>query len=184
MRGLISEVDESVSRLSGLLAGRKGTTGGRPPDPEFKFYTALVLYRMGRPPDEIARRIDIGAPDPSERRKAGTADETLRSNNNWKRRLKIAIKKGIKIEQEKFPVAAEVFAHRDEKEIREKALGAYNRYLNRIYDWPQYAIDALEEDGEDLLDMPASEVRQIDDAMTQLGSCIKNGIDPLTPNLS
>jgi hypothetical protein len=182
IRGLISEVDESVSRLSGLLAGRKGTTGGRPPDPEFKNYTALVLYRMGRPPYKIARRIGISAPYPSERRKAGTAGENLKSNDNWKSKLKMAIKKGIEIEQEKFPVAAEVFAHRDEKKIQEAALTVYEEWLKRDYWWPEYIMDILE-DGDDLLDMPANEQGQITVAMTQLGSCIKNGIDPLSPNL-
>src|SRR5215212_244519 len=138
---LTFELDKSVGVASNLLAGRRGTKGGRPPDPELKFYTALILYRIGRRPYEIAGRIGISAPVPPEWRKSGTADENLRFNDNWKSRLYKAIKKGIEIEQEKFPEVADVFAHRDEKEIQEAALAAYNEWLNRFYWWPQYVMD-------------------------------------------
>jgi hypothetical protein len=111
---LISALDKAVGEASKLLSGRKGTKGGRPPDPQLKFYTALVLYRMGHSPIDIATRM---------RREDGTAHE--RFHDNWKGDLTKAIKKGIEIEKEKFPLAAEVFARRDEKKIREAALSAY-----------------------------------------------------------
>lgn len=123
---LILALDKAVDGTSKLLAGRKGTKGGRPTDPALKFYTALVLYRMGHFPNDIARQFGLSAPIPTEEREDGTAHE--RFNDNWKGDLTKAIKKGIEIEQEKFPLAAEVFLRQDEKEVREAALTAYANY--------------------------------------------------------
>jgi hypothetical protein len=178
---LISALDKAVDGTSKLLAGRKGTKGGRPTDPELKFYTALVLYRMGRFSYDIATRIGLSARIPPEEREDGTAHE--RFNDNWKGDLTKAIKKGIEIEQEKFPLAAEVFARRDEEEIRERALAAYDDYCDRYVLGPEN-VSAELEDGEDLLGMPANEREQVQKAIIQLGSCIKTGLDPLSPNLS
>ena len=123
---LISAVDDTVEIASKLLSGRKGTKGGRPPDPELKSYTALFLYRMDHLPNDIAGQIGLSAPISPEERKDGAVQEKF--NPNWKGDLSKAIKKGIEIEQERFPRAAEVFARRDEKEIREAALSAYDKY--------------------------------------------------------
>jgi hypothetical protein len=98
---LISAVDDTVGEASKLLAGRKGTKGGRPTDPELKSYTALFLYRMGYFPNDIATQIGLSAPIPREQREDGTVHEQF--NPNWKGDLTKAIKKGIEIEQEKFP---------------------------------------------------------------------------------
>jgi hypothetical protein len=155
---LISALDKAVGEASKLLSGRKGTKGGHPPDPELKFYTALVLYRMGR-------------------------SSYAKVNPNWKSKLKKAIEKGIEIEKEKFPLAAELFARRDEEEIRHAALAAYDDYCDRYVLGPEN-VSAELEDGEDLLGMPANEREQVQKAMIQLGSCIKRGLDPLSPNLS
>jgi hypothetical protein len=168
---LISALDDTVDGTSKLLSGRKGTKGGRPPDPQLKFYTALVLYRMGHSPKDIATRM----------REDDTAQETF--NDNWKGDLTKAIKKGIEIEQEKFPWAAEVFSRRDEKEIREAALSAYDKYHDP-YLWGPENVSVALEDGGDLLGMPANEAEQARIALIQLGSCIKWGLDPLSPNLS
>jgi hypothetical protein len=168
---LMSALDKAVGEASRLLSGRKGTIGGRPPDPQLKFYTALVLYRMGHSPKDIATRM----------REDDTADEKF--NRNWKGDLTKATKKGIEIEQEKFPLAAEVFARRDEVEIRERALAAYDDYCDRYVLGPEN-VSAELEDGDDLLGMPANEREQVQKAMIQLGSCIKRGLEPLSPNLS
>jgi hypothetical protein len=168
---LTSALDKAVGEASKLLSGRKGTKGGRPTDPELKFYTALVFYRMGHSPKDIATRM----------RGDGTAHE--RFNDNWKGDLTKAIKKGIEIEQEKIPLAAEVFARRDEKEIREAALAAYANYHDHYPREPENVSVALE-DGGDLIGMPANETEQAKIALIQLGSCIKRGRDPLSPNLS
>jgi len=162
-----SALDDTVDETSMLLSGRKGTKGGRPTDPEFKSYTALFLYRMGNFPKDIATQIGL--------------DEKV--NVNWKSQLKKAIERGIEIEQEKFPLAAEVFLRRDEKEIREKALAAYAKYYDPIFRGPEDISVALE-DGGDLLGMPANEAEQARIALIQLGSCIKWRLDPLSPNLS
>jgi hypothetical protein len=162
---LISALDDTVDGTSKLLSGRKGTKGGRPPDPELKSYTALFLYRMGNFPKDIATQIGL--------------DE---NNVNWKSKLKKAIERGIEIEQEKFPLAAEVFARRDEKEIRESALAAYAKYDDPYLVGPEDVSSALE-DGGDLIGMPATESVQRQNALIQLGSCIKRGREPLSPNL-
>jgi hypothetical protein len=164
---LISAVDDTVGKASKLLSGRKGTQGGHPPDPELKFYTALFLYRMGNFPKGIATQIGLNE----------------KVNVNWKSKLKKAIERGIEIEQEKFTLAAEVFLRRDEKEIREAALAAYANYDDPYLRGPEDVSVALE-DGGDLLGMPANEAEQARIALIQLGSCIKWGLDPLSPNLS
>jgi hypothetical protein len=169
---LMSALDKAVGEASKLLSGRKGTKGGRPPDPQLKFYTALVLYRMGHSPIDIAMRM---------RREDDTAHE--RFSDNWKGDLTKAIKKGIKIEQEMFPLAAEVFSRRDEKKVREAALSAYANYDDHYPRGPENVSVALE-DGSDLIGMPANEIEQMQNALIQLGYCIKWGLDPLSPNLS
>src|SRR5215204_4977257 len=167
---LMTALDDTVDGTSKLLSGRKGTKGGRPPEPQLKFYTALVLYRMGHSPKDIATRI----------REDDTAQETF--NDNWKGDLTKAIKKGIEIEQEKFPLAAEVFARRGEEEIREAARAAYDTYSDHYPRGPENVSVALE-DGRDLLGMPANEREQVQNGLIQLGSCIKRDLDPLSPNL-
>ena len=92
-----------------------------------------------------------------------------------------AIKKGILIEQEKFPVAAEVFARRGEEKIREAAQAAYVEYSDHYPRGPENVSVALE-DGRDLLGIPANETEQMQKALIQLGSCIKRDLDPLSPN--
>lgn len=162
---LIFALDDTVDGTSKLLSGRKGTKGGRPPDPQFKSYTALFFYRMGHSPKAIATQIG------------------LKENNvNWKSKLKKSIERGIEIEQERFPLAAEVFLRQVEKEIREAALAAYANYDDPFSRGPEDVSVSLE-DGGDLLGMPANETEQAKIALIQLGSCIKRGLDPLSPNL-
>jgi len=121
---------------------------------------------MGNLPKDIATQIGL--------------DEKV--NVNWKSKLKKAIERGIKIEQEKFPLAAEVFLRRDEKEIREAALAAYDKYHDP-YLWEPENVSVALEDGGDLIGMPANETEQAKIALIQLGSCIKWGREPLSPNL-
>jgi hypothetical protein len=163
---LISALDRAVGEASKLLSGRKGTKGGYPTDPEFKSYTALVLYRMGNFPEDVATQIGLNK---------------KKVNVNWKSKLKKATERGIEIEQVKFPLAAEVFLRRDEKEIREAALAAYVEYSDHYPRGPENVSVALE-DGRDLLGIPANETQQMQKALIQLGSCIKRDLDPLSPN--
>jgi hypothetical protein len=163
---LISALDDTVDGTSKLLSGRKGTKGGRPTDPELKSYAALFFYRMGHFPNHIATQIGLNK----------------KVNVNWKSQLKKAIERGIEIEQEKFPLAAEVFSRRDEKKVREAALAAYANYDDHYTRGPENVSVALE-DGGDLIGMPANERVQRQNALIQLGSCIKWGRDPLSPNL-
>lgn len=181
IEGSIRKVDTLAAELSKLLAGQKG---GRPPDPDFKHYTALVLYRMGRPPYEIARRIGLGSPDPPKWKKAGIADEESKFNDNWRNKLISMIQKGIEIEKEKFPLAAEVFTSKDEEETQDAARAAYNDYLDS-QSWTEVTKHLESFDvGDDLLNTPTSETEQEMNALIQLGSCIRNGRDPLSPNLA
>jgi hypothetical protein len=163
---LISALDRTVDGTSKLLSGRKGTKGGHPTDPELKSYAALFFYRMGHSPKHIARQIGLNE----------------KVNVNWKSKLKKAIERGIEIEHEKFPLAAEVFARRDEKEIRESALAAYAKFDDPYLRGPEDVSVALE-DGGDLIGMPANDRVQVQNALIQLGCCIKWGRDPLSPNL-
>lgn len=178
IRHLIANVDGSVERVSGLLGGRKGTKGGRPSDPAAKNYVALVLHRMGRPPFEIARRVDISSPEPSDWEEPNGARKKPGFNANWKNKLGAIVRKGIDIERETFPGAAEVFAHRDKEEVQETARAAYHDYLD-AQSWTEVEKH-LEPfgPGDDLLGPPVSEAQQKLNALIQLGCCIENSIDP------
>ncbi len=177
VRELISKVDGSVDLVSRLLAARTGTRGGRPPDPEVKHYTALVLHRMGRPAFEVARRVGLSSPDPPEWKEDSNAGGS-RSSANWKQRLASVIEKGIEIEQKKMPVVSGVFARSEEESIREAARATYLEYLES-QSWAEVAKHREPFDlGDDLLGAPMDEKWQEVNALIQLGSCIENGIDP------
>jgi len=170
IQSLIEDFDEYTDKLLKLL---ERSEGGRPPHPEAKYNTALVLYRMGRPLREIAYRVGITPPTPW--------DKGAQSyNKNWKNQLYAAIERGILIEEERFPRAAAVFARRNDEGVRAKALETYHNYLYRAawLEASQYLVSVGI--GDDLLDgMPMNESQEEYGAYVQLGSCLENGIDPV-----
>ncbi len=178
IRELTVSLDKSVDRLSRLLGTGKG---GRPPDPDIKYYTALVLYRMGHPPFDIAQRIGL-TPVPQKREKLGEYEKAPYGNKNWKNTLRRAIEKGIEVEREKFPIATEIFTRSKDRRVLQQALHFYHGYQQD----PSRAklADQLPrfDDGDDLL-TPRNADEQRVNALTQLGSCLESGRDPLRPTL-
>jgi hypothetical protein len=184
IKELIDKLDRSVDELSKFLAGRKGTTGGRPSDPPLRYYVALSLYRMGRPAKDIAWRVDILSPEQRDSMKktfSGQKDNEIQVPKNWTTNLRGLVKRGVEIEKEMFPRAAEVFARKDEEWVRAKAVETYRDYLE---------TDSWEEVGQyvgsvgigdDLLSggIPVDQRDEVYKAFVQLGSCLENGIDPL-----
>ncbi|MDP9476909.1 MAG: hypothetical protein M3R38_14690 [Actinomycetota bacterium] len=177
-RELTFHLDKTVDRLSKLLGTGKG---GRPPDPDIKYSAALVLYRMGHPLVEVAQRIGL-SPVISKKLKGSVADDESRGNKNWKDGLRRAIERGIEVEREKFPVAAEVFSRREDEPIKQQAFELYREY--REGHGRVSVADHLPHlhDGDDLL-TPRNEGAQRLNALIQLGSCLANRRDPLRPTL-
>lgn len=173
IRKLVEDLDRHTGHLRKLL---QRSEGGRPPDPEVKYYTALVLHRMGHPDEQIALRIGITPPDPY--------GDSQDYNKNWKNKVRDAIERGREIEQTRFPRAAAVFARGCDERVRVKAIKTYREYLHRS-GWSeaaQYLISVGT--GDDLLDgISLDEEREVYRAYVQLGSCLENGI-PLVPRSS
>jgi hypothetical protein len=167
---LMKDFNRHVEKLRKLLEASKG---GQPRRPELKYYTALLLYRMGRPLKQIARRVGI-TPPPDEH------EEPRKYNKNWKNQLCKTIERGVEIEKAKFPRAAAVLARRNDESVRAKALKTYRDYLDQ-QSWAeaaQYLVSAGI--GDDLLEgMPVDESQEIYRAYVQLGSCLENKRDPI-----
>ncbi len=160
-KSAIEDLDKFADQLLGLLANQGG--GGRPPDPGVKHYTALALYRMGRPLKEVAVRIGTQTPLPK----------------NWRNKTCEAIRHGVKVEKEKFPRAAAVLARKDDEKIKAKAIEIYHEYLDAA-PWEEAAHYLEVDKGDDLLGgVPANEKAEVYRAYVQLGSCLENGIEPL-----
>jgi hypothetical protein len=167
---LIEDFDRHTDKLLQLL---ERNPGGRPPHPVVKYYTALVLYRMGRPQWQIADRIGITRPP-------HPYEEARDYNKNWNNQVRGVIERGVEIEKEKFPRAAAVFTHTNDERVRAKALETYHNYLDRA-GWSEAAQYLASVDiGDDLLSsMPVDESQEIYGAYVQLGSCLEKGIDPI-----
>jgi hypothetical protein len=122
---LMGSVDRSVEDLSTLLVNRRPEDGSLP-HPEIKPYTALVLYRMGHSLQSIARRIGINP------REITSADEQ-KGSKNWRGMLFNSIQKGMEIERERFPRAADVFVRgRREERVLAEAVNNYYDYRKEV----------------------------------------------------
>jgi hypothetical protein len=174
VRDLITNLDRSANELMKLLAGRKGSSGGRPPNPKVRSYVALSLYRMGWRPTMIAHRVGIRAPG---RQASGQG-----APKNWMSNLRELVMRGVEVEKERFPSAAEVFARKDEEQVRATAIEVYDRYLeSRNWEEAGLYADSVAI-GDDLLTgggVPVSQGDQEYRAYVQLGSSLKHGIDPV-----
>ena len=175
LRHLINKLDDSVSEVLQLIAGRKSTLGGRPPKPDARYYVALVLYRMGRPAKEVAPRVGIRAPG-----KRGSKEPAPK---NWQSNLRAFVRRGLEVEKRIFPEAAAVFARRDEKRVKAKAAEVYRHYLEQE-NWEKAGeyVGGVGI-GDDLLNdsLQVDKDRQLYAAYAQLGACLDRAIDPV-PN--
>jgi hypothetical protein len=175
VRVLTKNLDKCMDDLSKVLANRPGK-GGSDPNPYAKYFTALVLYRMGCPLQKIARRIGTNP--------RVVRDYASRGSKNWKQSLLKELQRGAEIEREKFPQAAAVFDNRNDESVRASALKMYRKYRNA---WDRSVaidyLDSMEMSDALLGGMPASKRRVVDNAYIQLGSCLENGIDPIPTTL-
>jgi hypothetical protein len=170
IRKLSKSLDACTNELSTHLAGNPPY---RPPDPEAKHYTALVLYRMGHPLYKVGWRVGINSSVP----KFG-----IKGSKNWKGTVRKFIQLGVEVEKQRFPRAAEVFRRSDDEAVQKKAIEAYHDYVDS---WGEHLIfmelQDLQEGDELLGGVPANEEEQVNNAYLQLGSCLINGIDPFKP---
>jgi hypothetical protein len=170
MRKFSESLDVCTKELSKHLAGNPAN---RPPDPEAKHYTALVLYRMGHPLYKVGWRVGINSSVP----KFG-----IKGSQNWKGNVRKFIRLGVEVEQQRFPRAADVFRRSHDEAVQKKAIEAYHDYVDS---WGEHLIfmelQDLQEGDELLGGVPANEEEQVNNAYLQLGSCLINGKDPFNP---
>jgi hypothetical protein len=170
IRKFSKSLDACTNVMSKHLAGNPPN---RPPDPEAKHYTALVLCRMGHPLYRVAWRVGINASVP----KWG-----IKGSKNWKGYVRKFIRLGVEVEEQRFPRAAEVFRRRHDEGVQKRAIEAYRGYVTS---WGQHLtfmeLQDLDEGDELLGGVPANEEEQVNNAYLQLGSCLVNEIDPFEP---
>jgi hypothetical protein len=116
VRDLIASLNRATERLEAVTANRPA---GRQRDIEGNDYTALCLYRMGHGLRETAEWLEI----------TPYSSKTGRGTRDWKVRVKQRLRNGKRIEDERYPRAAAIFAHRDNPHVRRKARRAFRRYL-------------------------------------------------------
>ena len=177
---VIRKFSKSLDACTNVLSTHLiGNPANRPPDPEAKHYTALVLYRMGHPLYKVALRVGI---TPRLPKKLRGRSSTPSGFQNWKGKVRKFIQQGAEVEVQRFPQAAEVFRHKHDEEVQKKAIEAYHDYVDS---WGQHLIfmelQGLEEGDELLGGAFANEEEQVNSAYLQLGSCLINGIDPFKP---
>ena len=86
------------------------------------------------------------------------------------------------MERGKFPVATEVFAHREDKRVLQQACELHREYLKDPIR-TRLADQLLHFDDGDVLTPRDEDERRIN-ALTQLESCIETGRDPIHPILN
>jgi hypothetical protein len=180
MYDVISKLSESLDACTNVLSTHLiGNPANRPPDPDAKHYTALVLYRMGHPLYKVAMRVGITPYLPTRLRGRSSTPSGFR---NWKGKVRKFIQHGAEVEAQRFPKAAEVFRHKHDEEVQKKAIEAYHDYVDS---WGQHLIfmelQDLDEGDELLGGVFANEEEQVNSAYLQLGSCLINEIDPFKP---
>lgn len=176
VRSLAESLDASTKSLSKLLAGKDPN---RPRDPEAKYYNALVLYRMGRSLHTVAERVGI---TPNRPRKLRDMLGMPEGPRNWKGQVRERIRRGVEIEAQRFPQAAEIFHRRHEEDVQNRAAEAYRDYFLAAPSERQMLMDLGFDEGDDLLGgIPAEEGLQVGSAYVQLGCCLDNDRDPFEP---
>ena len=93
--------------------------------------------------------------------------------------MKQRLRNGKRIEDERYPRAAAIFAHRDNPHVRRKARRAYRRYLvekgrgGALFSWAGFGY---------FIRTGSSQTQrslEVTYAYVQLGSCIMRGIPPV-----
>jgi hypothetical protein len=183
IRKLARSIDRVADDLERVLSHRQAN---RPMQRESTFYRALCLYRMGWKLEDIA--LDTGmAPYRSSRSAPG------KGTRAWKRRTLEKIAKGRKVEEERYPRAAAIFANSHNDYIRQKARLAFSAYTKQLGGGDKDSIRlAYKEDhyrgferltwfpvGRALrINMYSATGLEVAHAYVQLGSCIENDIPP------
>ena len=128
-------LDANARKLDKLLAYR---SPNRPAASGRKAYEALVAYRMGEGPDEVARGLGI-TPYRSSPTKPGTYDQG--GTREWKDRLARRLSRGAGIEGERFPLAAAVLRNRHKARVVTKAKVAHHAYdrVTRLFPEEKYS---------------------------------------------
>jgi hypothetical protein len=169
-------LDANTKKLDKLLAYR---SPNRPSAPGRVAYEALVAYRMGEEPRDVAMSLGI-TPYKSSPSESGGSDHG--GTREWKDRLAERLARGARIEAEKFPLATAVFGNRHKHRGAAKAREAYRAYEAgakaeaqvyfgseppwlEIGDWIH--VSAATDEGFEVIR-----------AYTQLGSCLEKGLSP------
>jgi hypothetical protein len=166
VRDLIENLNRATVRLETITANRPA---GRQREIEGNDYTALCKYRMGCGLRETAEWLEI----------TPYSSKTGRGTRDWKARVKRRLRNGKRIEDERYPRAAAIFAHRDNPHVRRKARRAYRKYLvekGRSGDLFRFAGF-----GHFIRTGSAQTQRsfEVTYAYVQLGSCIMQNIPPI-----
>jgi hypothetical protein len=183
IRKLARSFDGAADDLEKILTSRQAN---RPTQLESAFYRALCLHRMGWELEDIAR--DTGM---TPYRSSSSAPG--KGTRDWKRRTLAKIDKGKKVEDERYPRAAAIFANSHDDFIRQKARLAYSTYAKRLGGGDKESIRlAYKGDhyrgferrtwfpvGRALrINMYSATGLEVAHAYVQLGSCIEHDIPP------
>jgi hypothetical protein len=166
VRDLIASLNRATERLEAVTANRPA---GRQRDIEGNDYTALCLYRMGHGLRETAEWLEI----------TPYSSKTGRGTRDWKARVKQRLRNGKRIEDERYPRAAAIFAHRDNPHVRRKARRAFRRYLvekgrsGYFFRWAGFGYFIRTGSAQ------THRSFEITYAYVQLGSCILRNIPPV-----
>lgn len=172
VRALSKSLDTQVGKLESLVANR---APHRPRTPDQKLLDALFDYRMGHDPRRVAEDLGI---IPYRSSPSATCGTDYGGTRGWKRRLEDKLQRGAKVEAEKYPAAAAVFADQDNPQMQETARIAYRAHeeiseLQPVE--PAWSIVG------NILDLDPSQPEDLEviKAYVQLGSCLEQGLDPL-----
>jgi hypothetical protein len=173
LRGVIEKFTASLDKTAKELEKLVSARGGGRPIEGVKDYAALHLYQMGRDRKEIAGWLGIKPFD----------EKTGKGSRAWATKVKQHLARGVEVEREKLPLAAELFARHNEDAVRHKAIEAYRKYVEekvRLGAGYIAPVDVSDNPAAAILGDPADETRR---AYVQLGACIELGLDPL-PSVS
>lgn len=167
VRKLTRGLNQATKELDDLTANR---TAGRQPGLAGGDYMALMHYRMGYELEEIAEGLGI----------TPYSSKTGEGSRDWKTKVKRRLAKGKKVEEERYPRAAAIFANRDNPHVRSKAISAYSTYARELVrnqgrlHWRR--LSTAIRTGNPYTQRGL----EIIEAYVQLGSCLVQGI-PLLP---
>jgi hypothetical protein len=173
VRKLSRSLNANAKKLETLLAYR---AQHRPSTPGQAFYDALVAYRMGAEPGNLASSLGM-TPYRSSPSESGGAD--WGGTKDWQVRLAEKLARGAEIEEQKYPLATAVFANRHKPRIARKALMAYNTYDRETMLRPEEEYSPWPTVGERIRVSGSTDSGiEVIEAYVQLGSCLELGLSP------